>query len=273
MAIKPGIARKSSNKNPPFFSHEFVIQNHADIVSCVAMVFVVGLMLPVSRKSHFFLLNFRIRFSKFCRSHRRVKFECRPIKCGIVSYKLCVGKCERNHFPNGKSSNEKWKWKKKIFPTRNRSSANQIQRIVNVDSRKLLPKAAAAARKNSYQSRSCTSVPYNKFYTSALNTYTIVKSADTAVHLVSLPPPPPPPLLPLCCFAHYRCLSFRLTCVCVRSPVAVCVRVSHIFLPTNSYLASEMFTSPQVNVCSSKCMEFPHRWLDSHHNAQLLFFH
>lgn len=48
MAIKPGIARKSSNKNPPFFSHEFVIQNHADIVSCVAMVFVVGLMLPVS---------------------------------------------------------------------------------------------------------------------------------------------------------------------------------------------------------------------------------
>lgn len=49
MAIKPGIARKSSNKNPPFFSHEFVIQNHADIVSCVAMVFVVGLMLPVSK--------------------------------------------------------------------------------------------------------------------------------------------------------------------------------------------------------------------------------
>lgn len=48
MAIKPGIARKTSNKNPPFFSHEFVIQNHADIVSCVAMVFVAGLMLPVS---------------------------------------------------------------------------------------------------------------------------------------------------------------------------------------------------------------------------------
>lgn len=48
MAIKPGITRKASNKNPPFFSHEFVIQNHADIVSCVAMVFVVGLMLPVS---------------------------------------------------------------------------------------------------------------------------------------------------------------------------------------------------------------------------------
>lgn len=47
MAIKPGMGRKSSNKNPPFLSHEFVIQNHADIVSCFAMVFVVGLMLQV----------------------------------------------------------------------------------------------------------------------------------------------------------------------------------------------------------------------------------
>lgn len=47
MAIKPGIGRSNKNKNPPIFSHEFVIQNHADIVSCVAMVFVVGLMLQV----------------------------------------------------------------------------------------------------------------------------------------------------------------------------------------------------------------------------------
>lgn len=39
------MGRKSSNKNPPFFSHEFVIQNHADIVSCFAMIFVVGIML------------------------------------------------------------------------------------------------------------------------------------------------------------------------------------------------------------------------------------
>ncbi|KAK8741514.1 hypothetical protein OTU49_002254 [Cherax quadricarinatus] len=41
MALK-GV--RKSNKNPPIFSHEFVIQNHADIVSCVAMVFVLGLM-------------------------------------------------------------------------------------------------------------------------------------------------------------------------------------------------------------------------------------
>ncbi|XP_047504932.1 translocating chain-associated membrane protein 1 [Pieris napi] len=41
--VKPVIGRKT-NKNPPILSHEFVIQNHADIVSCVVMVFLVGLM-------------------------------------------------------------------------------------------------------------------------------------------------------------------------------------------------------------------------------------
>lgn len=49
MGVKPAIGRKS-NKNPPIFSHEFVIQNHADIVSCVVMVFLVGLMVQVSDK-------------------------------------------------------------------------------------------------------------------------------------------------------------------------------------------------------------------------------
>jgi len=38
------LRRPKTSKNPPFFSHEFVIQNHADIVSCVAMVFIIGLM-------------------------------------------------------------------------------------------------------------------------------------------------------------------------------------------------------------------------------------
>lgn len=45
MAVK---GRRSGTKNPPIFSHEFVIQNHADIVACVAMVFVVGLMFQVT---------------------------------------------------------------------------------------------------------------------------------------------------------------------------------------------------------------------------------
>lgn len=58
MAIKPGLGRKSS-KNPPILSHEFVIQNHADIVSCVAMVFVIGLMLQVGDR---FGSNFTILF-------------------------------------------------------------------------------------------------------------------------------------------------------------------------------------------------------------------
>lgn len=39
-----GMRRPRTTKNPPILSHEFVIQNHADIVSCIAMVFVVGLM-------------------------------------------------------------------------------------------------------------------------------------------------------------------------------------------------------------------------------------
>lgn len=39
---------RKSGKTPPIFSHEFVIQNHADIVSCVAMVFVLGLMFQVT---------------------------------------------------------------------------------------------------------------------------------------------------------------------------------------------------------------------------------
>lgn len=40
--------RKKGTKNPPVLSHEFILQNHADIVSCVAMVFLLGLMFEVS---------------------------------------------------------------------------------------------------------------------------------------------------------------------------------------------------------------------------------
>lgn len=47
--MAPIKGRKSAaNKNLPVLSHEFVIQNHADIVSCVAMVIVIGLMVQVS---------------------------------------------------------------------------------------------------------------------------------------------------------------------------------------------------------------------------------
>lgn len=47
MAIKV----KKPNKNPPILSHEFIIQNHADIVGCIDMLFVVGLMVQVSQCS------------------------------------------------------------------------------------------------------------------------------------------------------------------------------------------------------------------------------
>lgn len=57
--MAPIKGRKSAaNKNLPVLSHEFVIQNHADIVSCVAMVIVIGLMVQVSTLRRVFSRNF-----------------------------------------------------------------------------------------------------------------------------------------------------------------------------------------------------------------------
>ncbi|XP_040569271.1 translocating chain-associated membrane protein 1-like 1 [Lepeophtheirus salmonis] len=42
------VKKRGSTKNPPILSHEFMIQNHADIVACFAMIFVVGLMFQTS---------------------------------------------------------------------------------------------------------------------------------------------------------------------------------------------------------------------------------
>lgn len=54
--------RTGSTKNPPIFSHEFIIQNHADIVSCVAMVILVGLMFQVTTPlaSMFVIMQYNI---------------------------------------------------------------------------------------------------------------------------------------------------------------------------------------------------------------------
>lgn len=46
--MAPPISRKKSSKNPPILSHEFVIQNHGDIVSCITMVAVAGLFLEAT---------------------------------------------------------------------------------------------------------------------------------------------------------------------------------------------------------------------------------
>ncbi|CAI4227198.1 unnamed protein product [Auanema sp. JU1783] len=39
---------RQKKATPPILSHEFVIQNHGDIMSCVLMLFVVGLMFPTT---------------------------------------------------------------------------------------------------------------------------------------------------------------------------------------------------------------------------------
>lgn len=56
--------RRTSAKNPPILSHDFIIQNHADIVACVAMVFVVGLMFQVTSPlaSLFIALHHNVTF-------------------------------------------------------------------------------------------------------------------------------------------------------------------------------------------------------------------
>jgi len=53
-------------KSPPVLSHEFIIQNHGDIVSCVAMVIVMGLMFQVSSPlaSLFIILQYNLPFDK-----------------------------------------------------------------------------------------------------------------------------------------------------------------------------------------------------------------
>lgn len=43
-----GIRKRPGTKALPYFSHEFIIQNHGDIATCLCMVFVVGLMFQVT---------------------------------------------------------------------------------------------------------------------------------------------------------------------------------------------------------------------------------
>lgn len=62
-----GIKRRTgSTKNPPILSHEFLIQNHADIVSCIAMVFVLGLLFQVSSK----ITSLKIEINGFLFHHQ-----------------------------------------------------------------------------------------------------------------------------------------------------------------------------------------------------------
>ncbi|XP_006880512.1 PREDICTED: translocating chain-associated membrane protein 1 isoform X1 [Elephantulus edwardii] len=57
--------RKKSTKNPPVLSHEFILQNHADIVSCIAMIFLLGLMFEITAKASiiFVTLQYNVTLS------------------------------------------------------------------------------------------------------------------------------------------------------------------------------------------------------------------
>ncbi|CAL2040693.1 unnamed protein product [Caenorhabditis brenneri] len=49
MVKAPGGTKASKKVQPPILSHEFIIQNHGDIMSCIVMVFIVGLMFPLTQ--------------------------------------------------------------------------------------------------------------------------------------------------------------------------------------------------------------------------------
>lgn len=46
--MRSGFRKRPSTKVVPYLSHEFVIQNHGDIATCICMIFVVGLMFQTS---------------------------------------------------------------------------------------------------------------------------------------------------------------------------------------------------------------------------------
>ncbi|XP_007525546.2 translocating chain-associated membrane protein 1-like 1 [Erinaceus europaeus] len=43
--------RKKGSKHPPVLSHEFILQNHADLVACLGMLFVLGLMFEATTEA------------------------------------------------------------------------------------------------------------------------------------------------------------------------------------------------------------------------------
>uniref|UniRef100_A0A915B7X8 Translocating chain-associated membrane protein n=2 Tax=Ascarididae TaxID=6250 RepID=A0A915B7X8_PARUN len=38
------VGGRGKKASPPFLSHEFIIQNHGDIMSCILMIVIVGLL-------------------------------------------------------------------------------------------------------------------------------------------------------------------------------------------------------------------------------------
>ena len=57
-----GIRKRPGSKQVPYLSHEFIIQNHGDIATCLCMVFIVGLMFQVKLFLLLFLLGFALLY-------------------------------------------------------------------------------------------------------------------------------------------------------------------------------------------------------------------
>ncbi|VDM30098.1 unnamed protein product [Toxocara canis] len=57
------VGGRGKKASPPFLSHEFIIQNHGDIMSCILMVVIVGLLFQVILHPSF--LTLVIRREKF----------------------------------------------------------------------------------------------------------------------------------------------------------------------------------------------------------------
>lgn len=45
--LRRSMGGRGKKASPPFLSHEFIIQNHGDIMSCLLMIVVVGLLFQV----------------------------------------------------------------------------------------------------------------------------------------------------------------------------------------------------------------------------------
>lgn len=45
--LRRSMGGRGKKTSPPFLSHEFIIQNHGDIMSCLLMVVVIGLLFQV----------------------------------------------------------------------------------------------------------------------------------------------------------------------------------------------------------------------------------
>lgn len=98
--------RGKSNKSPPILSHEFVIQNHADIVSCVAMVLVIGLMFQVCPNCQRLYLDDETCVPGF--SVRGGRLALQPLSDSCGSKRSC---CTFSRLETCVVSGFKWTWR------------------------------------------------------------------------------------------------------------------------------------------------------------------